>query len=123
MNALIWNNRVCQLSMVAFPVAPPLFWIDVPSNVDVGWTYVDGEFTPPPPDPIEIELTNQIFVIPIHAPDFIVNSPTIPEDKKKALADAILEAKKPLKSIAFIALAIAKYMEDIEDRLSKLEKK
>ena len=31
-----------------FPVAPPLFWTTCPDDCTTEWTYVDGQFIPPP---------------------------------------------------------------------------
>jgi len=55
MKALIVNGRVAELNEEGFPVAEPFFWADVVGDVAVGWSYVDGVFSPPPapaPEPV-----------------------------------------------------------------------
>ena len=60
MKALISPNevfesgiRVAQVEAddKVFPVAPPMFWIDCPEDVTPQWTYVDGDFIAPIPEP------------------------------------------------------------------------
>ena len=41
------NNRICQIELLAFPVALPLFWIDCPNNITTEWTYTEGTFVEP----------------------------------------------------------------------------
>lgn len=43
------NNRICQVEVQSFDVAPPLEWITCPDNCTTEWTYVDGQFVPPAP--------------------------------------------------------------------------
>lgn len=48
------NWRFCEVSERAFPVAPPLLWVEVQDDVSVvTHDYVDGSFVakPPPPPP------------------------------------------------------------------------
>ena len=62
MKALIepQTNRICDIEAVEFPVAEPLFWVDLPEGVDQSWTYVNGKFVAPevvvPPAPTKSEL-------------------------------------------------------------------
>jgi hypothetical protein len=71
------------------------------------------------PPPVQTEVT---FDLPVHAPDFIVSSPKIPTDRKQALTEAVSEGKKANKSIAFMVMALTHYVEELESRVSKLEK-
>jgi len=86
--------------------------------VYVIYKVVDIKPEPEPEAPKTIE-----FDLPLVAPDFIVSSLKISGDKNRALEEAIEESKKQVKSIALIVLSLTKYFEDIESRLSKLEKK
>lgn len=47
--ALILEGRVIQVEDVAFPVAPPLEWVDCPDDTTTAWTYADGLVSPPVP--------------------------------------------------------------------------
>ena len=49
------NNRICDIEPDGFPVAAPLFWVDIPEGIDQTWSYVDGQFIAPViPEPIVI---------------------------------------------------------------------
>mgnify|MGYP006969589074 CR=1 FL=1 len=39
MEALIFENEVIQLEDVAFPVAPPTFWMKAPEGCEAGWVF------------------------------------------------------------------------------------
>lgn len=67
--------------------------------------------------------TEVVFTLPVHAPDFIVSSPKIPADRKQALTEAVAEGKKKDKSIAFMVMSMAHYIEDLEERVLVLEGK
>jgi hypothetical protein len=43
--------RVAQVSVVSFPVAEPLFWVDCDDTVHSNMIYVDGVFVEPEPGP------------------------------------------------------------------------
>ena len=47
MKALIHNNRVVDIAEASFEVHEDMFWIDVDSNVRVGWDYIDGSVQQP----------------------------------------------------------------------------
>lgn len=69
-------------------------------------------------DPKEVEVTN--FIYPISAPDFIVQTPKINSDPEKALDEAIAEMEKDKgspKSVALIALSMAKYLKAKKTKL------
>lgn len=54
MKALIFNERVVQISDAEFPVHSALTWVDVASvtpEPKVGWAYSDGVFYAPPAPP------------------------------------------------------------------------
>lgn len=46
--ALVHNGRVAQVAKASFPVAPPLYWLEIPDGVRVApeWTY-NGMFIAP----------------------------------------------------------------------------
>ncbi len=64
-----------------------------------------------------IQVSNQI----LEAPDFRVASPKISKDLRQVRLDIAAETKKPSKSIAYLALAQAKLIEDLTQRVEKLE--
>jgi hypothetical protein len=46
------GNRLCQVEADAFPVAPPLHWVECADDVSAEThDYVDGEFVVKPPRP------------------------------------------------------------------------
>lgn len=66
------------------------------------------------------------FSIPVKAPDFFVASPKPKKNPKEAFAEALGEARKPhgvSKSIALIVVDLMEYIDDLEKRVDKLEKK
>ena len=65
-------------------------------------------------------LTEQVFTVPVFAPDFIVHSPKPKTKPNEALAEAALEAAKSGKSIASITLNLMVYLADLEKRVKKL---
>ena len=71
-----------------------------------------------PPEP----KTQEVFDVPVVAPDFVVQSPKPKDDHKEAHAEAIKESKKDSKSIASIVLNQMVYIEELEKRILKLEK-
>lgn len=48
MNALIFENKVIQVSESTFEVYESMFWVACTSEVTTAWTYIDGVFIPPP---------------------------------------------------------------------------
>lgn len=57
MKALINEALVIQIEEKDFPVAEPMFWIDIGINpVEVGWSYDGDVFTAPPPPPPPLTL-------------------------------------------------------------------
>ena len=58
--------------------------------------------------------TQEVFGLPVVAPDFIVQSPKPKSDSKEAHAEAIKESKKASKSIASITLNSMVYLENLE---------
>ena len=63
--------------------------------------------------------TAEVFHLPIIAPDFLVATPKINDDPEKALDEAIAEMEKGEgeKSIALIALSLAKYLKSKKNKL------
>ena len=46
------NNRIAEVAVQSFEVAPPLYWVACADDVTTEWTYVDGVFVPyTPPVP------------------------------------------------------------------------
>ena len=43
------NNRIAEVAVQSFEVAPPLYWVACADDVTTEWTYVDGVFIPPQP--------------------------------------------------------------------------
>ena len=41
------NNRIAEVAVQSFEVAPPLYWVDCADDVTTEWTYVDGVFVAP----------------------------------------------------------------------------
>jgi hypothetical protein len=41
------NNRIAEVAVQSFEVAPPLYWVACADDVTTQWTYVDGVFAPP----------------------------------------------------------------------------
>jgi hypothetical protein len=41
------NNRIAQVEINSFDVAPPWYWVDCPDEVTSRWTYVNEEFIAP----------------------------------------------------------------------------
>lgn len=41
------NNRIAEVAVQSFEVAPPLYWVVCADNVTTEWTYVDGVFVAP----------------------------------------------------------------------------
>lgn len=63
---------------------------------------------------------------PIKAPDFIVATPDVESDPTLAMEEAVKEARKgkgKKKSMAKILLNLVEYVDDLEKRVKKLEKK
>ncbi len=71
-----------------------------------------------PPTPIGT-ADAVVYTVPVYASDFIVASPKVPDDPAAALAASVTEAGKLKKSIAFIALAVVKVLDDFDKRLKK----
>lgn len=67
--------------------------------------------------------TEEIFSLPVIAPDFIVRSPKPKAKHLEAHLEAIEESKKPNKSIALIVLDLVVYIDELEKRMKALEKK
>ena len=40
------NNRIAEVAVQSFEVAPPLYWVECSDNVTTEWTYIDGIFAP-----------------------------------------------------------------------------
>lgn len=51
MLALIHNTRVAQVALESFSVHPSMQWLDCPAEVQPGWSYIDGAFVAPTPEP------------------------------------------------------------------------
>ena len=43
------NNRIAEVAVQSFEVAPPLYWVVCADDVTTEWTYVVGVFIPPQP--------------------------------------------------------------------------
>ena len=41
------NNRIAEVAVQSFEVAPPLYWVACADDVTTEWTYVDGVFLAP----------------------------------------------------------------------------
>ena len=41
------NNRIAEVAVQSFEVAPPLYWVACADDVTTEWTYVDGVFVAP----------------------------------------------------------------------------
>ena len=41
------NNRIAEVAVQSFEVAPPLYWVACTDDVTTEWTYVDGVFVAP----------------------------------------------------------------------------
>jgi len=67
--------------------------------------------------------TQEVFPLPVVAPDFLVQSPKPKKNHMKAHAEAIAESKKAIKSIGLIVLDLMVYIEELEKRISSLEAK
>lgn len=64
--------------------------------------------------------TEIVYKVAVHAPDFVVSAPPINPDPELALKEAIREMEKSdgnPKSIALIALSLAKYLKSKRDKL------
>ena len=48
------NNRIAEVAIAEFPVAEPLFWVDCPDSVTVGWSYDGSTFSEPTTPPVQI---------------------------------------------------------------------
>lgn len=60
MKALIFENKVVDLSENAFPVAESLRWMDAPEGCEVGWILMDGQLKPKPkPQKTQDELIEE----------------------------------------------------------------
>lgn len=64
MKALIYQGSVVQISQEEFEVNPAYTWVDCDVNVQVGWTYVEGEFVPPPEPPTPTNAEMRIALLP-----------------------------------------------------------
>jgi hypothetical protein len=51
MKALILNQKVVDLSQDEFPVHESMVWVNCINTVQIGWSYIGNEFTPPPAEP------------------------------------------------------------------------
>lgn len=51
MKALVYQGMVTQISVEEFEVNPAYQWIDCDELVQVGWSYENGVFSPPPSPP------------------------------------------------------------------------
>ena len=62
MLALVLNEKVVQVSEEEFPVHESMAWVQCLNNVEVGWSYIGNEFTPPPSlpqiNPILLQILN-----------------------------------------------------------------
>jgi hypothetical protein len=47
MKALIFQNKVVDISEQEFEVSPEMQWIDAPENCEIGWQYNDQQLTAP----------------------------------------------------------------------------
>jgi hypothetical protein len=71
-------------------------------------------------NPEDTPVTEITFSLPIVAPDFITMTPEINADPELALEEAIAEMEKgegKPKSIALIALSLAKYLKSKKDKI------
>lgn len=41
------NNRIAEVAVQSFEVAPPLYWVACADDVITEWTYIDGVFALP----------------------------------------------------------------------------
>ena len=49
------NNRIAEVAVQSFEVAPPLYWVACADDVTTEWTYSDGTFLVPViPEPVVI---------------------------------------------------------------------
>lgn len=49
------NNRIAEVAVQSFEVAPPLYWVECADNVTTEWTYIDNTFLVPViPEPVVI---------------------------------------------------------------------
>ena len=82
--------------------------------------WVEAGNIPDSPEPIAPESPYREFDRPVKAPDFIVATPPIKDDPELALDEAIAEMEKGQgnpKSIALIALSMAKYLKSKKAKL------
>lgn len=60
MKALIFEDKVIDLSENEFPVSPEMEWIDVDPSIEMGWDVVDG--TPVQPPEITFDLSEALEI-------------------------------------------------------------
>lgn len=65
MYALVFNNKVIQISETNFCVHPSLIWTTIPTgqNVQVGWIYTDGVLSAPPEPDLFSVKTAQLSIL------------------------------------------------------------
>lgn len=56
MKALVFKNKVVDLALVAFEVAPTMIWVDCSDDVKTGWIYDGSNFSNPETNPTNEEL-------------------------------------------------------------------
>lgn len=72
MKALIFENKVVQISAQEFEVTPSMTWMDAPEGCETGWVLVGGKLQAPPKLPFPPELTKSIAKEKIAATDWAV---------------------------------------------------
>lgn len=66
---------------------------------------------------------DEVFPVPVFAPDFITATPKVKDDPLEAMREAIAESKRggQRKSIGLMVLSQIKFTENLIDRIEKLE--
>ena len=71
MEALIFENEVIQVEKVAFPIAPPTFWMTAPEGCEPGWIFdPDTKRLTAPPE--NLTATTYNFIIEVILDDAAV---------------------------------------------------
>lgn len=60
MKALIFQNKVVDITAQEFEVSPSMTWMDAPEGCETGWVLVNNQLQPPPKIPFPPELTKAI---------------------------------------------------------------
>jgi hypothetical protein len=91
MRALILNGKVVDKSNQPFEAHDSLTWVDAPDDVEIGWSYLNNEFSAPQQDQITYDVLRRMEYPPVT--DYIDGVVKGDQAQIQAYIDACLAVK------------------------------